>query len=116
MLTQLHFNLGEIGFTRVYQVLLPLVPGAVLVGALGAAHSGHWLLQSESESLARAALWVLAAYVVGLLLFGSSVIVTTIVSGLAIGIVFRFTKPRRNNLALSSGYRLAQRRVQIPRT
>lgn len=104
LLPEVHIHFGQLTFERIYQVFLPLVPGATLVGGLMLAHP----TSAQSAVLAFGigrylgyAILVCAAYIVGLMLYRFSTLSAGIVTGTLNTIVVRKWPPRRQNLASS---------------
>lgn len=104
MLPQIHFNFGGVAFDHLYQVLLlPFIPGAVLVG-------GFIIVRPELASSfvmvwgASPFLWfgvlAIAAYIIGWVSVGLSAVVT----GFATGLLLHLSRKRkymRDNQELS---------------
>jgi hypothetical protein len=104
MLAQIHFNFGPTAFDRIYQLSLPLVPGGVFTGGLLLARPGLGLSLRNAITI-NPYLGVTAvaftAYLTGFLFFGISAMVTSVVSGVTEGLVFRAWMPLRASYSLS---------------
>lgn len=106
LLPDVHVNLGQVTFARIYQIFLPLVPGSALVGGLIFAHPQ--IAQAITITLglgrySRVGALICCVYVVGLVLYGFSVAITgycTLLLGILLGWLVSKRKLlpiRRNN-------------------
>lgn len=106
MLPQIHLNLDSVAFDRLYQILLvPFIPGSVLVGGLVLIRPELMAsipLVSELSPYVRLLLIVIAAYVVGWVLYAATVIVTGITTAI-LGLIFFKKQFVRDNQNLSHG-------------
>lgn len=107
LLPEVHLDLRQLTFVRAYEIFLPLVPGGTLVGGLVLAHPASIDAAAISVGMgryARGATLVCAAYIAGLILYGLSVLVTGICTGILGRIVFAKWPPKRPNLAASQTF------------
>ena len=111
LLPELHVNLGEFSFERVYQLFLPLVPGGALVGGLVLNDPASLSAKAVAfgiGSYPRVAILVCAAYVTGLALYGVSMLIAGSCTAIVGHVVYKKWPPRRPN---SSSKSLLFRRV-----
>ncbi len=104
MLPQIHLNFGPTALDRFYQFCLPLLPGSVFLGGFLLARpdlTPRFQRSFELGPHSGLILFALGAYVVGLILFGSSALLTGTVSGIVQGIAFRSWAPVRGSYLLS---------------
>lgn len=100
MLPEVHLNFGPVTFERIYQIFLPLVPGATIVGGLVLVHPQRFHDVQVALGVgrySRVAILISAAYISGLVLYGFSVTVTQNCSALLVGTVFTRWPPKRPN-------------------
>ncbi len=80
MLPEVHVNFDQLTFERVYQIFLPLIPGCTLVGGLLMAHPQGTSALAAALGLgryARIGALICCVYVVGLILYGFGVVITS---------------------------------------
>jgi hypothetical protein len=97
MLPDIHVNFGQLTFEKVYQTFLPLVPGGTLVGGLIVTNPQRVHDISLALGLGRYAMLAVllySIYIVGLILYGFSAVVTGICSA---AIVFLVPKVKIRN-------------------
>ncbi len=78
LLPEIHVNFDQFTFERFYQIFLPLIPGGTLVGGLIFAHPGPVNTVAVTLGLgrySRVAVFLCAVYIVGLVLYGFSVVI-----------------------------------------
>jgi len=99
MIPQIHFNFGPTSVDKLYQILLPLVPGSIVVaGTLVLRPSLRSQLAGihDPNSYVWLGILVFCAYVVGYILFALSGTVAGLISG-GLLLVFNFWNPERPN-------------------
>jgi hypothetical protein len=104
LLPDVHVNLGQVTFERIYQIFLPLIPGGSLIGGLLLAHPDFMFRVTTAFGLgrfSRIGVLVFAVYVTGLVLYGVSQWVVGICSWIGLLTVSKRWPPMRDNLALS---------------
>lgn len=106
MFPEIHLNLDSLAFDRLYQILLvPFISGSVLVGGLFLIRpelTASIPLASEISPYVRLALVIVAAYIVGWVLYALGLIVT----GLMAALLFALFRKRvfvRDNQQFSQG-------------
>jgi hypothetical protein len=100
LLPEVHFNLGQVTFERIYQIFMPLIPGSTLVGGLMLAYPASAAVASNALGLGRYSRFVVLVctiYIVGFVLYGLSVIVTANCSVVLTDTVFKKWPPKRPN-------------------
>ena len=103
MFPQIHFNFGPTSVDKLYQILLPLVPGSIVVaGTLVLRPSLRSQLAGihDPNSYIWLGILVFCAYVVGYILYALSGTVAGLISG-GLLLVFNFWNPERPNFLLS---------------
>lgn len=104
---EVHVDLGQIKFDRIYQLFLPLIPGGALVGGLLISHPASASALAISLGLgrySRFAFLVCAVYIVGLVLYGFSLAVAGNSSLLLTWIVFKMGFKMLRNDAPSKNF------------
>jgi hypothetical protein len=102
LLPEVHVNVGQLTFERIYQIFLPLIPGCTLVGGLMLAHpqsANTIALNLGLGRYFRIGVLLCCIYVVGLTLYGFSVVITSYCS-ILVGWFFGKIKipfPKRQN-------------------
>jgi hypothetical protein len=108
LLPDVHVNVGQITFERIYQIFLPIIPGSTLVGGLVLAHpaSAHSLAVTLGLGpYARFAILLLIVYIVGFVLSGFSIFMTgncTVLLGYLIGKKKEWVPIRQNQVSSQS--------------
>jgi hypothetical protein len=100
MLPEVHVNLGQVTFERIYQVFLPLIPGGTLVGGLVLAYPQRVHEAEVTLGLgrySRVAVLVCSVYLVGFILYGFSLVVSGNCAVFLANIVPRLWPPNRAN-------------------
>ncbi len=100
MLPEVHVNLGQVTFERMYQVFLPLIPGGTLVGGLVLAYPQRVHEAEATLGLgrySRVAVLVCSVYLVGFILYGFSLTVSGNCAVFLVNIVYKFWPPKRQN-------------------
>jgi len=107
ILPEIHVNLGQVTFERIYQVFLPLIPGGTLVGGLVLAypqrvHDAEVTLGLGSYS--RTAVFLCSIYLAGFILYGFSLTISGNFSVLLANIVPKVWLPGRPNEGASKSW------------
>src|ERR1700737_4760844 len=79
LLPEIRVNFDQLTFERVYQIFLPLIPGCTLVGGLMMAHPQSAYSVAVALGLgrySRIGALLCCVYIVGLILYGFSVVIT----------------------------------------
>jgi hypothetical protein len=103
MFPQIYFNFGSTSVDKLYQILLPLVPGSIVVaGTLVLRPSLRSQLAGihDPNSYAWIGILIFCGYVVGYILYALSGTVAGLISG-GLVLVFNFWNPERPNFLLS---------------
>jgi hypothetical protein len=103
MFPQIHFNFGPTSVDKLYQILLPLVPGSVVVAGalvLNPSLRGQLTGIHDANSYVWIGILIFCSYVVGYILYAFSGTATGLISG-GLLLVFNFWNPERPNFLLS---------------
>ncbi len=104
LLPEVHVNLGQVTFERIYQIFLPLIPGGTLVGGLLLTHpefASHTTSILGLGRYSRMGFAIFTVYIVGLALYGVSVSVAGTFTWIAALTIGKRIGMLRDNLALS---------------
>jgi hypothetical protein len=107
LLPEIHVNVGQLTFERIYQIFLPVIPGSTLVGGLMFAHptSAHAVVAAlDLGRYSRLAVLLSIVYIVGLLLYGFSVFVTGNCSVILSYLIGKKFPPKRQNETPSQSF------------
>lgn len=100
LLPEIHVDLNQVTFERVYQLFLPLMPGGALVGGLVFAHpdkASAVVLTLGLGQYSRFVFFFFCVYAVGLMLYGFSMVITGNCSMLLSHVVGKVVSPKRPN-------------------
>ena len=100
LLPEIHLNVGDVTFGRIYQFFLPLIPGCTLVGGLTLTHAKSVNDIAGSLGLghySRAAILLCGSYVAGLVLYAFSMAMVGMCSILLNPVVYKKWPPTRPN-------------------
>ena len=100
MFPEVHLNFDRLMFDRLYQFLLvPFIPGAVLVGGLVVLRpdlASSFVTVWGINPYVRLGIVVVAAYIVGWVLFGGSLLITGVATGIFSQLLRKHTFVRSN--------------------
>jgi hypothetical protein len=103
LLPEIHVDFGQLTFERIYQVLLPLIPGGTLVGGLVLTYPQR-VHDLGLGRYSRVAVIVCSAYIAGVILYGFSVTVTGNCTILFATLLSKRSPPLRPNLVPSQSW------------
>jgi hypothetical protein len=112
LLPEIHVNVGELTYERIYQFFLPLASGATFVAGVVLNNPTYFSEKADAFRLSAyfsVALLVCAAYVVGLVLYGISLVISGNCTIALNQVLYKKWPPRRENSQAASS--LVFRRV-----
>lgn len=106
-LPEIHVNLEQLTFERIYQLFLPLIPGSTLVGGLMFAKPASVFAVSSALGLgrySRFAVLLCVVYIVGFVLYGFSIWMVGNCTVLLNYVVYKKWPPKRPNETSSKSF------------